>query len=108
MSKKNEVTKAVEEQLPAFLQAHINDTRGSEDVGTDDMIIPRIELVQGLSKARKRNDPSYIEGSEEGHLYNNVTRELYGPAITVCPVLFRKEWLLWRDQIGRASCRERV
>lgn len=97
MSKKNEVAKATKEQLPAFLQAHVNDTRGSEDVEADDLVIPRIELVQGLSKARKRNDPSYIEGSEEGHLYNNVTRELYGPAITVCPVLFRKEWLLWRD-----------
>lgn len=84
-------------QVPAFLQGHMEDTRGSEEVQSEDIVIPRIELVQSLSKARSKKDPAYIEGANEGDLYNNVTRELYGPAITVCPVYFRKEWLLWRD-----------
>lgn len=98
-TKKNEVAQAETgaEQLPAFLQGHMNDNRGSEEVEANDLVIPRIELVQGLSKARKKSDPAYIEGAEEGMLYNNVTRELYGDSIKVCPVLFRKEWLLWRD-----------
>lgn len=96
MSTKKEVATA-NEQMPAFLQQHMNDNRGSEEVDANDLVIPRIELVQGLSKARKKSDPSYIEGAEEGMLYNNVTRELYGESIKVCPVFFRKEWLLWRD-----------
>lgn len=96
MSSKNEIA-ATNEQMPAFLQQHMSDNRGSEEVDANDLVIPRIELVQGLSKARKKSDPSYIEGAEEGMLYNNVTRELYGASIKVCPVFFRKEWLLWRD-----------
>lgn len=92
-----EVTTTEAAALPDFLKGYENDNRGSEEVGADDLVIPRIELVQGLSKARKKNDPEYIEGAEEGMFYNNVTRELYGTSIVICPVLFRKEWLLWRD-----------
>lgn len=84
-------------QVPAFLQGHMEDTRGSEEVRSEDIIIPRVELVQSLSKVRSKKDPAYIEGAGEGDLYNNVTRRLYGPAVTVCPIYFRKEWLLWRD-----------
>lgn len=96
MSAKKDVATATD-QMPAFLQKHMNDHRGSEEVEANDLVIPRIELVQGLSKARKKSDPAYIEGAEEGMLYNNVTRELYGESIKVCPVHFRKEWLLWRE-----------
>lgn len=96
MSTKKEVATA-NESMPAFLQQHMQDTRGNEEVDANDLVIPRIELVQGLSKARKKSDPAYIPGAEEGMLYNNVTRELYGESIKVCPVMFRKEWLLWRD-----------
>src|SRR5690606_1041482 len=31
-------------------------------------------------------------------IYNIVTREIYGESITVVPVYFRKEFLIWRDQ----------
>jgi len=93
---KQEVTKA-QETMPAFLKDHMRDDRGSEEVQSNDLVIPRIELVQGLSKARKKGDPQCIPGAEEGMLYNNVTRELYGTSLKVCPVMFRKEWLLWRD-----------
>jgi hypothetical protein len=83
--------------VPEFLKQHLLDTRGNEEVTNADLSIPRIELIQGLSKARKKSDPSYIEGAEEGMLYNNVTRQLYGTSILVVPVMFRKEYLLWRD-----------
>lgn len=83
--------------MPAFLKDKMQDNRGSEEVGSNDLVIPRIELVQSLSACRKKTDPSYIEGAQEGMLYNNVTRELYGESVKVVPVLFRKEYLLWRD-----------
>ena len=95
MTKGKGVT-TTKDTMPAFLQGK-DDRRGSENVGADDLIIPRIELIQGLSKARKRSDPEYIDGAEEGMLYNNVTRELYGASVNVVPVYFRVQWLLWRD-----------
>ncbi|AUG85476.1 hypothetical protein SHab15497_00034 [Acinetobacter phage SH-Ab 15497] len=84
--------------VPDFLKEMMNDNRGSEDVGADDIVIPRLELVQSLSKCRKKTDPAYIAGAEEGMLYNSVTRELYGESVQVVPVTFKKEFLLWREQ----------
>lgn len=72
--------------------------RGSEHVTKDDLVVPRLELIQALSPARKRNDPAYIEGAEEGMLYNNVTRELYGTDAVIVPVAYRKEFLIWKDR----------
>lgn len=97
-SSKNEVATTAEDQMPAFLRDRTGEGRGSEDVGAEDLVIPRLELVQSLSKCRKKTDPAYIEGCEEGDLYNNLTRELYGPSVKLIPCAFKKEWLLWRDQ----------
>lgn len=89
---------ATQADIPDFLKDKMKDNRGSEEVQSNDLVIPRVELVQSLSKCRKKADPAYIEGIEEGMLYNNVTRKIYGEEMVVCPVYFRKEWLLWRDQ----------
>lgn len=88
----------VSDQLPEYLRNQQGQARGQENVGAEDLVIPRLEVVQDLSPARKRNDPNYIEGAESGMLYNSVTRELYGEAVTVVPVGFVKEWLLWKDR----------
>ncbi|TXG97705.1 MAG: hypothetical protein E6R08_06195 [Nevskiaceae bacterium] len=86
--------------LPAFLQAKQGQpARGSENVGADDMIIPRLELIQSLSPCLdKENDAAYIEGAEAGLFFNNVTRELYGDTVQVIPVFFQKEYIIWKDR----------
>lgn len=73
-------------------------SRGAENVGNEDLIIPRIELVQALSPVRKKSDAAYIEGAEEGMLYNNVTRVLYGASVVVVPVFYSKQFLIWKDR----------
>ena len=88
-------TFAVSDDRPAFLK---EGNRGSENVTTSDLVIPRLEVVQSLSPARNKAHPDYIEGAEEGMLYNNVTRELYGESVTVVPAFFMKEWLIWKDR----------
>ena len=85
-----------QEQMPAYLNA--GTVRGTENVTQSDLIIPRLELVQSLSPCRKKSDPAYIEGADEGMLYNNVTRELYGPSVKLVPVSYRKEYLIWKDR----------
>lgn len=85
------------DEVPDFLKDQ-GTARGSENVGADDLVIPRLELVQDLSPCRKKSDPNYIEGIEEGMLYNNVTRQNYGVESLVIPVYFRKEWLIWKDR----------
>jgi len=92
---KEESFELVNNEIPDFLK---QGNRGAENVGTDDMIIPRIELIQALSPVRKKSDPAYIEGAEEGMLYNNVTRTLYGTEVTVVPVYYTKQFLVWKDR----------
>lgn len=85
--------------MPDFLRDKLGDKpRGSENVHAEDLIVPRLEVVQSLSPCRKENDPAYIPGAKEGQLYNNITRELYGAEVIVIPVFFRKEWLLWKNR----------
>lgn len=106
MAKKNEIATteqsntslAVSDSMPDFLREKQGSARGQENVGAEDLVIPRLEVVQDLSPARKKSDPNYIEGAEEGMLYNNVTRELYGKSVLVVPVGFVKEWLIWKDR----------
>lgn len=73
-------------------------SRGSENVTTDDLVIPRLEIAQALSPCVDKDDPMYIEGAEPGMLFNSVTRELYGESVPFIPVLFKPEYLLWRDR----------
>lgn len=89
---------AVQNEVPDWLKDKMGQTSGSENVNSDDLIIPRLELVQALSKCRQKRDAQYIEGAEEGMLYNNLTRELHGEEVLVVPVFFKKEYLVWRDQ----------
>ena len=97
-SEKNEVMAMVQGDLPDYLKNQGNQGRGSENVGAEDLVIPRVEVTQSLSPARNKKDPNYIEGCEEGDIYNSVTRELYGKDVMVIPVFFRKEYLIWKDR----------
>lgn len=99
-SKTREVATQVNGGILAERPAHLKagQGRGSENVTHQDLVIPRLELVQSLSPARDKRHADYIEGAEEGILYNSVTRELYGEDVTVIPCYFLKEWIVWKDR----------
>jgi len=87
---------SITDQRPEWLSA--DSGRGSEDVTIDDMILPRVEVLQALSPQLKKTDPQYIPGSEQGIIFNTVSGELYGPSITIIPVVFRREFIVWQDR----------
>jgi len=105
MSKDSKAVEVYSMQAPAFLAAKTGPARGMEEVTASDIIIPSIELIQALSPVRDKKDPSYIEGAEEGMMYNNVTKALYGSEVLVVPVVYRKQWLIWKDRkmVGGAN-----
>lgn len=84
------------EVAPAHIKVGLS--RGNENVQMGDLVIPRLEIVQALSPCLKKSEPAYIEDSEQGDLFNSVTRQLYGKHTTICPVVFRKEYLVWKDR----------
>jgi hypothetical protein len=83
----------------AFAQSAVPDyiktdgNRGSEEVKSSDMILPRLEIVQAMSPIKELNDEA-----RDGHLFNSVTQELIGDMAYFVPIYYRMEFLVWQDQ----------
>ncbi len=93
---KSRPTDLVAGEVPDYIKQ--GSARGSENVTTEDLVIPRLEIVQALSPCIDESDAAYIEGAKPGMLFNSVTRELYGDSVIFIPVLFKQQYLLWRDR----------
>lgn len=76
MAKKqeNSVVPFVETQLPAHMTAAGG--LGNEDVETQDLAIPRLNLLQQLSPQLDESKAEYVEGAKAGLFINSVTNEL--------------------------------
>lgn len=83
----------IAEVMPDWLQ---KGNQGSEEVGAKDMILPRVDVLQALSPQIKKSDPNFIEGGEQGKIFNTVTGKIYGDEVTFVPVMFRKEFVVWK------------
>jgi len=77
--------------VPSYIKQDSN--RGSEEVKSSDMVLPRLEIVQALSPIKEAN-----EDAREGHLFNSVTQQLLGDHVYFVPIYFRLEFLIWKDQ----------
>lgn len=102
-TKKKAASKEVavqEDKFPTTMPDYMNPEgrRGQENVGIEDMTIPRVDIIQDLSPQHKENKPEYIEGAKPGMLFNSVTGRLYGENLFFVPVFFRKEWVIWKNQ----------
>lgn len=69
--------------------------RGSENVKTDDLVIPRLEIIQALSPQVKEGDPKYNPAARPGMLFNTVTNRVYGKEAFIVPVFYQKMWNVW-------------
>lgn len=83
-------------QMPGYISKE--DKRGTENLGMADLVIPRLEIVQGLSPAVKRGDPGFIQGATAGDLNNSVSRQLYGQKVWLISVDYSIQYLVWRDR----------
>lgn len=94
VAKKDQTAVALD-QRPDFLK---NSNRGSEEVTTGDITLPRISIVQDLSPQIKKSKPEYIEGAEVGHMFNTITNELFKSEIMVVPIYLQKQYIIWKDR----------
>jgi hypothetical protein len=80
---------------------------GFENMGSEDVTQPRLMLAQSMTPQRKKEDPKYIKGLEEGQFFNSVTEEVYGEKVKISPVMFFKQNLLLGDidEGGGLLCR---
>lgn len=72
---------------------------GFQDVGKDDLAIPFLSILQGLSPEVKRSEGAYIDGAQEGMLINTVTKAVYDTTkapLTVIPCAYQRAFVEWR------------
>lgn len=79
------------QEAPSYMSQ--GTTRGSEEVKSTDIVLPRLEIVQALSPIKESND-----AAKEGYLFNSVTQEVIGENAYFVPVYYRMEYLVWKDQ----------
>lgn len=63
-------------ERPAFIKT--NDTRGTENIGSNDIRPPSLRLAQSGSPEAKRSEAQYIDGLAEGNFFNSLTKQIYG------------------------------
>jgi len=92
-----ELKEAAKSSLPTYLNKG-EPARGSENAGTDDIVLPRISLLQALSPQIDEGDAAYVPGAKQGDIINTLTGAIYGKEITIIPVFFRKVYIIWKDR----------
>ena len=68
---------------------------GLEEVTSEDVQIPFLRVLQELSPQIKKSDPAYIKGSEQGGIFNTVTKKFWNgdDGVIVIPTYFQKKLL---------------
>lgn len=90
-------TLATNQEVPDFLKGQVGNQAGMEDVEQSDLLLPRLGLCQSLSPQRRKGDEAFIEGLEEGQLFNTVTKEIYGAELTLIALFFFKNRIKYFD-----------
>jgi len=69
----------------------------SENMTTDDMLIPRLKILQAQSPEVNKADAAHVKGAEAGQIIDTVSAKLSDgeKGVTVVPVSYRKTFIEW-------------
>ena len=101
----NAVAKAKSAELSTDLMEDIMGFAGEgASYDSSEMVIPFVRILQALSPQLKKREADYIEGAEQGDMFNNVTMDLFTgeQGITIVPCFQTTKYLDFtpRDQGG--------
>ena len=74
----------------------------AENMTQEDMMIPRLSILQALSPQVNKRDGSYVEGAEAGHIYDSVSNKVFDgeEGVTVIPLSYRRAHVEWKPDRG--------
>ncbi|KII34896.1 hypothetical protein NL64_06460 [Pseudomonas fluorescens] len=81
--------------LPAHLQQGTG--AGNENVSSDDMTIPRLDVLQQLSPQLDPSNAKFIEGAKLGQMFNSLSSELYNHCF-VLNLHFEIKWQVFKKR----------
>jgi len=90
-------------QLPAnLLDAYKDVIAGSQQdaaaMTRADFSMPFLGVVQSNSPQRDKQHAKFIQGAEEGDIFNTVTNELFKGTVAVIPVRYEMVFNVWRPR----------
>ncbi|TXH52589.1 MAG: hypothetical protein E6Q97_15710 [Desulfurellales bacterium] len=68
---------------------------GLESVTANDVLIPRLTILQALSPQLNKNKPEFIKGAEVGQICDTAMGEILGTPLRVVPVHYSVVYLEW-------------
>lgn len=73
---------------------------GQEGIESQDLMIPRIQVLQTMSPQLNKRDGKFIEGAEVGHIWNTVSNETVDgeDGIVVVPIKYRRAHIEWQPE----------
>lgn len=83
------------DQLPEHLKHGTG--AGNENVSSDDMTIPRLDVIQQLSPQLDPSNAKYIEGAKLGHIFNSLTGDLYNHCFVI-NLHFDTKWQVFKKR----------
>ena len=72
---------------------------GMETVTADDLLIPRIAILQKLSPQLNKANAAYIPGADEGMICDTGMGTVF-EEIEFLPCVYRKQWIEWKMPRG--------
>ena len=75
---------------------------GMETVGSADLLIPQLKIMQKLSPQLDKTSAMYVEGAAEGDICDTGAGRLHDEVLFV-PVIYRKHWIEWAEPRGSGS-----
>ena len=75
---------------------------GQETMSQEDMMIPRISILQQMSDQVNKANGAYVDGAETGMILDNVANKVFDGAkgIEVVPISYRRAHIEWKKDRG--------
>jgi hypothetical protein len=84
------------EALQVLDSVNRDDKSGLEQADAGDLILPRLALCQSNSPQRKRGNEKFIQGLDEGMMFNSLTGDVYGESVPIIPISLNKRAMQFR------------
>lgn len=98
MAKSKELVTADGQVLPAALGKRMVDSKNkAQTFRQDDLIIPRLQILQDLSEQVKPRHANYVDGAKAGDIFNNVTGTLTDSLIFI-PSYYNVRYIAWKPR----------
>ncbi len=102
MAKKKAVAKKKTNSLKLVSNEILLEDQGSgiEGLETQDLMIPRIAILQSGSPQLEKRNAKYVKGGEAGSIFNTVLQSTVDgeQGITIVPIKYRRAYIEWKPR----------